>query len=128
MLREKLSSADIVFLLHDASRPETFTSLSDKWLPLVQEAFGNDRTKSAVIIRSKNDLFPGVFDYRVSGSQSKTYPSDEKSNSGNGDIKDNEMALSFVGVDITHPDKFSAAELEIGKKYSFISALSMYVL
>ena len=164
VLLQKLGSSDIVFLLHDASNPSTLESLRTTWLPLVKTAFGSDRTKSAVIIRSKNDLFTGVSDYRLSeleSDQKKSIVSTTTSvamasqdtlesrvvsedlavsqegtgmfltqDDGDHDHKEecpstNEMAYSFVGVDITHPDKFSTAELDLGKEYAFISALSM---
>lgn len=163
-----------MFLLHDASNPSTLESLRTTWLPLVQAAFGTDPTKSAVIIRSKNDLFTGVSDYRLSsadqhqleekkqskpstttatasgivettpkvssddlavsqdgtgflcGDKDKNPPDSTESEIGN-HTGEMDMAYSFVGVDITHPDKFSTAELQLGKEYSFISALSMYV-
>lgn len=153
MLLQKLGSSDIVFLLHDASRPSTLESIKNTWLPLVKKAFNSDRTKSAVIIRSKNDLFTGVSDYRVSEASRGSGMSDPKSSVGSGEedvavsqdgtgpqfsndnkkdeagedqeSKSNDMMFSYMGVDITQPDKFSIDELELGKSYSFISALSM---
>jgi hypothetical protein len=155
VLLQKLGSSDIVFLLHDASRPNTLESIKTTWLPLVQSAFGSNPTKSAVIIRSKNDLFTGVCDYRLN-EHHKNMNSDnndmhedvaisqdgtgdlftkeegedikEDSNNEEGGGKSNDMTFSYMGVDITQPDKFSTTELEIGKAYSFISALSMYVI
>jgi len=153
VLLQKLGSSDIVFLLHDASRPSTLESIKNTWLPLVKKAFNSDRTKSAVIIRSKNDLFTGVSDYRVSEASRGSGMSDPKSSVGSGEedvavsqdgtgpqfsndnktdeagedqeSKSNDMMFSYMGVDITQPDKFSIDELELGKSYSFISALSI---
>jgi hypothetical protein len=156
VLLQKLRSSDVVFLLHDASRPSTLESIRDTWLPLVHSAFGTNHTKSAVIIRSKNDLFTGVCDYRLSEEKStcgvatsgvlidSVDDSDSEdvavsqdgtgplfSNTSNteattvSDDKTNDMTFSYMGVDITQPDKFSVAELEIGKSYPFISALSI---
>lgn len=150
VLLQKLGSSDVVFLLHDASRPSTLESIKSTWLPLVKTAFGADRTKSAVIIRSKNDLFSGVNDYRLRESNSHPQPvttdgrvldqdlavsqdgtmplftnTDSMEKEDQNDSHSNDMSFSYMGVDITQPDKFSVEELEIGKAYSFISALSM---
>ena len=156
VLLQKLGSSDIVFLLHDASRPSTLDSIKTTWLPLVKAAFGSDRSKSAVIIRSKNDLFTGICEYQLNkpdikrnaNTSDSAVPLNEEvaiSQDGTGpmfskqerekdeeedrkeDSKSNDMTFSYMGVDITQPDKFSTTELEIGRAYSFISALSMYV-
>ena len=138
MLLQKLNSSDIVFLLHDASRPNTLESIKRTWLPLVRSAFGDDRTKSAVIIRTKNDLFPGVSDFKFNDTGGSVAVSQDGGGAGDKKNEVNEesmpnfehsdsdsMAFSYMGVEITHPDKFSPEELEIGKSCSFISALSM---
>ncbi len=61
ILKQKISMVDSIIALYDVSRPETFESLSQEWLPLVKEVCSRQgldarNCKPVILMGNKTDL------------------------------------------------------------------------
>jgi hypothetical protein len=43
-------------ILYDATRPQSLEAIENVWLPLVKNAFGEDKCRSAILVVTKGDL------------------------------------------------------------------------